>query len=98
MAGKADRRLLPARCAGECDIWMNLKEKARQFNADAEIQGLLQNLTADPDNVAPILKSYSPENLAKLNALEIDRPNYGKRGYDYEKLDQLTTELLLGIR
>ena len=54
--------------------------------------------TADPDNAASLLTSYSPENAAKINNLNVDRIAYGKKGYHYEKLDQLTTELLLGIR
>ena len=78
--------------------YLILKEKARQFNADAEIQGMLRALTADPDGVAPLMARYSKENADRIGALNIDRAAYGKKGYGYEKLDQLTTELLLGLR
>ncbi|HLK61346.1 MAG TPA: xylose isomerase [Chthonomonadaceae bacterium] len=78
--------------------YLILKEKGRQWNADAEIQGILTTNSADPDNVAALLTSYSPENAAKISALHVDRIAYGKKGYNYEKLDQLTTELLLGLR
>lgn len=77
--------------------YLILKAKARQFNADAEIQSILKNTTADPEGVGSLFK-YSKENLAKINALDVDRVAYGKKGCNYEKLDQLTTELLLGIR
>ncbi len=78
--------------------YLILKEKARQFNADAEIQGRIRQLSADPDGLAPLLSRYSQENAEKIGALAIDRVAYGKKGCGYEKLDQLTTELLLGLR
>ena len=78
--------------------YLILKEKAAQFNADAEIQGIVKSLSVDPDGVGSLLSSYSPENVEKLNALEVDRVAYGAKGLPYEKLDQITTELLLGVR
>lgn len=78
--------------------YLILKEKARQFNADAEIQGMLKELVVDTDNLSSLITSYSKENADKLSAINFDRAALGKRGYGYEKLDQLTTELLLGIR
>lgn len=84
--------------AGCMRTYLILKEKARQWNADAEIQGLLQANSADPDNIASLLTSYSSDNLAKIQALQVDRTAYGKKGYRYEQLDQLTIELLLGLR
>jgi xylose isomerase len=78
--------------------YLILKEKARQFNADPEIQGILQQVTADPDNLSGLLGAYSKENADKISALRVDRVAYGAKGLPYEKLDQLTTELLLGIR
>ena len=84
--------------AGCMKTYLILKEKAAQFNADAEIQGMIKNLSADPDGIEPLLAVYSKENADKLSAMEIDRIAYGKKGLGYEKLDQLTTELLLGLR
>ena len=78
--------------------YLMLKEKAAQFNADAEIQGMIKNLVADPDNLGPLLGAYSKENMERITSLQVDRIAYGKKGYGYEKLDQLTTELLLGLR
>jgi xylose isomerase len=84
--------------AGCMRTYLILKEKAAQFNADAEIQDMIKNLSADPDGIEPLLATYSKENADKLSAMEIDRIAYGKKGLGYEKLDQLTTELLLGLR
>jgi xylose isomerase len=78
--------------------YLILKEKGRQFNADTEIQGMIRQLSADPDSLALLLGRYSKENAEKISALQVDRIAYGKRGYGYEKLDQLTTELILGLR
>ncbi len=78
--------------------YLILKEKARQFNADPEIQAILQQVSPDPDGLTPLLASYSKDNADKISALSVDRVAYGAKGIPYEKLDQLTTELLLGLR
>lgn len=78
--------------------YLILKEKAAQFNADAEIQSIIQSLSVDPDGVGSLLSSYSKENADRISALEVDRVAYGAKGLPYEKLDQLTTELILGVR
>lgn len=85
--------------AGCMRTYLILKEKARRFNADAEIQGLLAQLTADPDNDWPaVAGGYSSEARDRVRNFSIDRVSYGRKGLGYEKLDQLTTELLLGVR
>jgi xylose isomerase len=85
--------------AGCMRTYLILKEKARRFNEDAEIQGLLKELSTDPDNIAPLISGgYSHEAAEKINALAVDRIAYGKKGLRYEKLDQLTNEILMGVR
>jgi xylose isomerase len=79
--------------------YLILKEKARRWNADAEIQALVHELQADPDNTASAyLGGYTPEKARALQAAAFDRAAMGKRGLAYERLDQLTIELLLGVR
>lgn len=84
--------------AGCMKTYLILKEKAAQFNADAEIQGIISGLSKDSDNTEALLSSYSKESVDKIKNLDIDRVAYGAKGLGYEKLDQLTTELLLGVR
>lgn len=84
--------------AGCMRTYLILKEKAAQFNADKEIQGMIQELSADPDGVGSLMASYSKDNAAKIGSLDVDRTAYGRKGYGYEKLDQLTIELILGVR
>ncbi len=78
--------------------YLILKEKAEQFNADAEIQALLAGITADDGSMDAYKGSYSTGKAAALKAHTFDRPALGRRGQPYERLDQLVVELLLGVR
>jgi xylose isomerase len=74
--------------------YLILKEKARQWNADAEIQALLAEINAGDQ--APLI--FSRDGAASLKERTFDRAALGARGFAYEQLDQLTVELLLGAR
>jgi xylose isomerase len=78
--------------------YLILKEKAEQFNADAEIQELLAGITADDGSMDVYKGAYSADKAAALKAHAFDRPALGRRGQPYERLDQLVVELLLGVR
>jgi len=78
--------------------YLILKEKAAQWNADPEIRALLAEINADDGSLAPYLGPYTPQKAAALRDLPIDRQAIGRRGLLYERLDQLTIEILLGIR
>jgi xylose isomerase len=78
--------------------YMILKEKAAQFNADPEVQAILAEINADDGAMAPFFGKYSAEKAAALKAQPFDRPAIAKRGLKYERLDQLTIEILTGTR
>ena len=78
--------------------YLILKEKARQFNEDAEIQALLAEIRADDGSVAALQGTYAPEKAAALKDATFDRQALGRRGLSYERLDQFTIDLLLGMR
>jgi len=78
--------------------YLILKEKAERFNADPEIQALLAEITADDGAMAGFGGAFSVEKAAALKAHTFDRAALGKRAQPYERLDQLTVELLLGVR
>jgi xylose isomerase len=78
--------------------YLILKEKAKQWNADAEIQALVQAVHADDGSTAQYTGVYSKEKVTALKAATFDRVALGKKGLNYERLDQLTFELLLGVR
>ena len=78
--------------------YLILKEKAAQFNADSEIQALLAEINSDDGELVPLMGQYSATKAAALRAHPFDRAALGRRGQPYERLDQLTIELLLGVR
>jgi xylose isomerase len=78
--------------------YLILKEKARQWKQDKEIQALLAEINSDREKVSPLLGVYSSERATTLKARIFDREALGARGLSYEHLDQLTVELLLGVR
>jgi xylose isomerase len=75
-----------------------LKEKGRKWNSDTEIQELVQAINADDGSTDAFKGEYSPEKAQALKSAEFDRIALGKRGLPYERLDQLTIEVLLGVR
>ncbi|MBN2257051.1 MAG: xylose isomerase [Anaerolineaceae bacterium] len=78
--------------------YLMLKEKAAQFNADKEIQAILAENIADDPAMQKFLGKYSPEKADALKAQAFDRKAIANRGLKYERLDQLTIDLLLGNR
>jgi xylose isomerase len=78
--------------------YLILKDKAAKFNADPEVQALLAEINADDGAMAPFFGKYSPEKAAALKVQPFDRAAIGKRGLKYERLDQLTIDILTGAR
>jgi xylose isomerase len=68
--------------------YLILRDRAKQWNDDSEIQSLLAD-------------QRSPTPLAGRDALlatHFDRAAIARKGLAYERLDQLTMEVLLGVR
>jgi xylose isomerase len=78
--------------------YLMLKEKAAQFNADPEIQAILAEINAEDPALAALFGKYSPEKADAIKAHAFDRKAIADRGLKYERLDQLTIDLLLGMR
>lgn len=78
--------------------YLIFKEKAAQFNADSEIQGLLAEIMADDGTYGFLADGYSKDAANKLKATDFDRVGMGARALPYEQLDQLTFDLLMGVR
>jgi xylose isomerase len=76
-----------------------LADKAARWNADEEIQALVAEINADDGSHDAYLgDGYSADSAATLRDIEFDRAALGARNLPYEQLDQLTVELLLGVR
>jgi xylose isomerase len=76
--------------------YLILKEKAAQFNADKEIQAILAEINADDGSMAPYFGKYTAKKAAGIKSHTFDRAVIASRGLKYERLDQLTIELLMG--
>lgn len=78
--------------------YLILKEKVERWNSDPEIQKLLMEINADDGSTNALTGAYSSKKARELKAASFDRQALGQRGLTYERLDQLTIELLLGVR
>ncbi len=80
--------------------YLILRDKARRFNEDAEIQGLIGELRQrDARYDGPGAgDGYSREHADALKQHSFDVAALAQPGRRYEELDQLVVELLLGVR
>jgi len=83
--------------AGSMRTYLILKEKVARFNADAEIQGVLGELRSRGAAAGARVK-FTADSARELKSRAFDLPAMREQGYAYERLDQLTMELLLGVR
>jgi xylose isomerase len=77
--------------------YLILKEKAKQWNADSEIKALLAEIN-EINTKAANTEGYSKEHAAKLLASDFDRVGLATKRLPYERLDQLTIDIILGVR
>jgi len=77
--------------------YLILKEKARLWKQDRAIQELLAEISK-PSADFPKMESFSKGHAKKLLQHSFDRGVLSKKRLPYERLDQLTVDLLLGVR
>ncbi len=78
--------------------YLILKEKAAQWNADPAIRALLEEIHADDGGLAAYIGTYTSEKATALKDYPFNRQAISQRGLLYERLDQLTIDILLGVR
>lgn len=78
--------------------YLILREKARQFGQDPEIQAALAAYRVEDPELEALGRGYTRDKARQLRARTFDREALGRRGAGLEQLDQLTAELLLGVR
>ena len=83
---------------GSMRSYLIYKDKARSWNVDKEIQALVKEISAVPRDGLPELGGYSRATADALKGHAFDRKALGQRGLMYERLDQLTVEVILGVR
>src|SRR5262245_33718853 len=82
---------------GSMRSYLIFKEKVARFKADEEIQDLIRELRNRGGATAERPK-FSAKRAQALKNQSFDLPTIREQGYAYERLDQLTMELLLGVR
>ncbi len=78
--------------------YLILKQKAERFAADPEIRAALDAYRVEDAGSSELLAGYTRERAGRLAGLEPDHASLAARGPGLERLDQLTVELLLGVR
>ncbi|HWW75911.1 MAG TPA: hypothetical protein VNZ44_10965, partial [Pyrinomonadaceae bacterium] len=75
--------------------YLILKEKGERWNADPDIRALLKEIAdADANGGGKFEKGRN----AQLLGRQFDRAELASKGLKYERLDQLTMDILLGVR
>ncbi|MDT7777546.1 MAG: xylose isomerase [Acidobacteriota bacterium] len=82
---------------GSIRTYLILKEKAERWNADPEIKSLLAEM-AKLDGNGNAVGRFEKGKVEGLLSREFDRAALASKGLKYERLDQLTIDILLGVR
>ena len=82
---------------GSMRTYLILKEKAQQWNSHPEIKALLAEIDeANNQNGSPVGK-FEKGRATALLAQNFDRAALSAKGLQYERLDQLTMDILFGV-
>ena len=84
--------------AGCMRTYLILKDKVRRFNTDPEICEIIAGMREQSDEWDQIADGYSSDRGAAVKQAKFDVAAMARRGYGYERLDQLAVEVLLGVR
>jgi xylose isomerase len=77
--------------------YLIFKDKAGRWNADQEIQAILKEIAGSKDGL-PCTSCYSSKSAEALLAHCFDKDAISKKRLPYERLDQLTMDILAGVR
>jgi xylose isomerase len=77
--------------------YLILKETADRWNADKEIQTILAEISSNGKH-SPKIGTYSKKGAHALLAHSFDKDAILKRHLPYERLDQITIDILTGVR
>ena len=75
--------------------YLILKDKAERWNNNEEIKSILAEIASTNENNGP--RKFSVDGSADLLATEFDRQQLSTKGLKYERLDQLTMDILFGV-
>jgi len=84
--------------AGCMRNYLILKEKARRFNADNEIQSLLAEISSTNGDFVKGIGPYTGARAESIKTMLVDRAELAAKKLPYERIDQLTVDILFGVR
>ncbi len=84
--------------AGCMRNYLILKQKARRFHEDSEIQALLAEIHSANGGSANGPGPYTRARAERIKAMPLDRTELAAKKLPYERLDQLTVDILFGVR
>jgi len=77
--------------------YLVLKDKARRWGADPEIRALLKQVNRPSKDLEALSSSFSKSHAETLLGMAFDRGMMAVRPLPYERLDQRTVEILMGV-
>jgi xylose isomerase len=77
--------------------YLIMKGKGQRWNADKEIQAILRELSGDGKSL-PSTAKYSRKGLEALLVHSFDKDAILRKQLPYERLDQLTIDILTSVR
>jgi len=78
--------------------YLMLREKAERFRSDPEIQAALADAMVSAIDEPAIAGEPTADAITALRKGPHDLEAFAARGYGHERLDQLVTELIMGVR
>lgn len=82
---------------GSMRSYLILREKAEQWNADATIKSLLKQIHKPGKDLDALADKYTRSQAQTILAMDFSREKLAAKPLPYEKLDQRTIEILLGV-
>jgi xylose isomerase len=93
----ADRSDVIEFARGCMRTYLILRDRARRWAADAEVRRLLRLVRRENRRLDALGAAYSAGRARTLLSMEFDRAALAARPLPYERLDQRTMEILLGV-
>jgi xylose isomerase len=80
--------------------YLILRDKVRRFHEDPDIREALETAKVAELRQPTVEGTVNADTIAALrrDAFAVDLEALSQQGYGHERLDQLVTELLLGVR
>ncbi len=94
----ADREDVIEFARGCMRTYLILKDKVKRWNGDKEIKSLLRQIRGgDSKDLDALSEKFTKSHAETLKGMEFDLERMGTRRLPYERLDQRTMEILMGV-